>query len=46
MSEFIVAGILVISGVNWLYPRFCEGPRQLLRTQRQGMMSPGAQTPL
>jgi hypothetical protein len=46
MSEFIVAGILVISGVNWLYSRFCEGPRQLLRNQRQGMMSRGTQIPL
>lgn len=24
MSEFIVAGIIVITGVNWLYSRFCE----------------------
>jgi hypothetical protein len=42
MSEFIVAGIIVIAGVNWLYSRFCEGPRQSLRNQRQGMVSRGA----
>jgi hypothetical protein len=45
MSEFIVAGILVISSVNWLYSRLCEGPRQLLPTQRQGMMSPRRANP-
>jgi len=28
MSEFIVAGIIFITGVNWLYSSFCEGPRQ------------------
>ncbi len=35
MSEFIVAGIIVMSGVNWLYSRFCEGPRQFLGKQTQ-----------
>ena len=24
MSEFIVAGIILLAGVNWLYSRFCE----------------------
>jgi hypothetical protein len=37
MSELIVTGIIVISGVNWLYSRFCEEPRQPLRDQRQKM---------
>ncbi|HEY2712347.1 MAG TPA: hypothetical protein VGI60_07520 [Chthoniobacterales bacterium] len=27
MSEFIVASIIVIGGVNWLYSRFCEQKR-------------------
>jgi hypothetical protein len=42
MSEVIVAGIIVIAGVNWLYSRFCEGPRQLSREQRQELPSRGA----
>jgi hypothetical protein len=27
MSEFIIAGIIVILGVNGLYSRFCEKPK-------------------
>lgn len=39
MSEFIVAGIIIIAGVNWLYSHFCEGPRQFSRKQKQEMAS-------
>jgi hypothetical protein len=27
MSEFVIAGIIVILSVNGLYSRFCEGDR-------------------
>ncbi len=27
MSEFIIVGIIVILGVNGLYSRFCERPK-------------------
>jgi hypothetical protein len=28
MSEFILVGIIVILGVNGLYSRFCEKPKE------------------
>ncbi len=28
MSEFIIVGIIVILGVNGLYSRFCEQPKE------------------
>jgi hypothetical protein len=28
MSEFIIVGIIVILGVNGLYSRFCEKPKE------------------
>jgi hypothetical protein len=28
MSEFIIAGLIVILGVNGLYSRFCEKPKE------------------
>lgn len=34
MSEFIVIGIGILTGVNWLYSRYCEG-----HSSRQGMGS-------
>jgi hypothetical protein len=33
MSEFIVEGILVISGVNWLYSPFLNGRDNLCATK-------------
>jgi hypothetical protein len=28
MSEFIIVGIIVILGMNGLYSRFCEQPKE------------------
>jgi hypothetical protein len=28
MSEFIIVGLIVILGVNGLYARFCEKPKE------------------
>jgi hypothetical protein len=46
MSEFIVAGIVVIAGVIWLYSRFCEERRQSSRDQKEGTVSRGARVRL